>query len=273
VTVTENITSCSTTDSIYVIAIPDPIIPVINDTVCIGEQVRLSARPTNIADLDQFQKTTFSWSQNGNALSITDSILFATTTGVYTATVNIDRCPGSADNTIVVADFPTSELSDKTKFCVETDKFILLDAGNASNYVWETGNAADSNRTLSVSPTQDTYYYVQIGNQFDCAVRDSILVRNVCAPRVYIPNAFTPGVNGGDLVFKVFGTGFFNFKMVVYSRWGEAIFESTDRTIGWDGTYKGEPMPTGVYPVIITYEGRDEFSGQQKYTGQVTLIR
>ena len=98
-------------------------------------------------------------------------------------------------------------------------------------------------------------------------------MKNICAPRIYIPNAFTPGVKGEDQMFKVFGKYFEAYKMIIFNRWGEAIFESTDRNIGWDGTYLGQPMPEGVYPVIIYYEGREEYSGQQKYTGQVTLIR
>ncbi|MDF2456473.1 MAG: large protein, partial [Cytophagaceae bacterium] len=273
VTVTDNTTLCPTQDSIYVLGIPRPIIPLINDTICVGASVRLTARPTNIADLDQYQKTTFNWLQDGNILAVTDSIYFATTTGIYTAGVNIDRCGNTQRDTIFVAPYPVSTLDDNAKFCDETDNFKILDAGVADTYVWQTGNVADTLRTLTVSPANDRYYAVQIGNLFGCTVNDSIFVKNICAPRIYIPNAFTPGLANPDQIFTVFGKHIYNYKMVVFNRWGEAIFETTDKSVGWDGKYLGEDMPTGVYPVIITYEGREEYKGQQKYVGQVTLIR
>ena len=273
VTVTDNTTLCPTKDSIYVLGIPRPIIPLINDTICAGATVRLTARPTNITALDQYQKTTFNWLQNGNPLAVTDSIYFATTSGVYTAAVNIDRCSNKQKDTIFVAPYPISTLADKAKFCDETDRFITLDAGVADTYEWQTGNPADTLRTITVNPPNDRYYSIFIGNVFGCKVKDSVFVKDICAPRIYIPNAFTPGISNSDQVFTVFGKHFYNYKMVVFNRWGEAIFESTDKNIGWDGKYLGEDMPTGVYPVIITYEGREEFAGQQKYVGQVTVIR
>jgi hypothetical protein len=52
------------------------------------------------------------------------------------------------------------------------------------------------------------------------------------------------------------------------------IFISHDKNEGWDGTYRGELMPEGVYPWIVTYEGEDpENKGPYKQEGSVTLIR
>jgi gliding motility-associated-like protein len=59
----------------------------------------------------------------------------------------------------------------------------------------------------------------------------------------------------------------------VFNRWGEVIFMTTDKNATWDGTYLGEPVATGIYPWIVTYEGRAQFKGPYKQTGQVTVIR
>ncbi|MFN6947248.1 MAG: gliding motility-associated C-terminal domain-containing protein, partial [Cytophagaceae bacterium] len=66
---------------------------------------------------------------------------------------------------------------------------------------------------------------------------------------------------------------FKNFEITIFSRWGEIIFYSNDRNNLWDGTYRGEPMPLGVYPYIITYEGEEEYKGPYKLEGSITVIR
>ncbi len=101
-------------------------------------------------------------------------------------------------------------------------------------------------------------------------------------PALLVPKAFSP--NGDNLNDK-FGVvadtsvlsnlSFSNFRMDVYNRWGEKVFESDDILQRWDGSYKGKAVPTGVYLYIILYEGKMngvcEFAATRK--GDVTLIR
>jgi gliding motility-associated-like protein len=56
----------------------------------------------------------------------------------------------------------------------------------------------------------------------------------------YVPNTFTPDGNSVNGVFKpIFTSGFdpYNFRMLIYNRWGELIFETRDAEVGWEGTY------------------------------------
>jgi gliding motility-associated-like protein len=58
----------------------------------------------------------------------------------------------------------------------------------------------------------------------------------------YIPNTFTPDQDEYNPIFKpIFTSGFDpnDYKMVIYNRWGEVIFESNDVNYGWDGSYNG----------------------------------
>src|SRR5690348_8517189 len=49
----------------------------------------------------------------------------------------------------------------------------------------------------------------------------------VYAPEaIFIPNAFTPNKDGMNDVFRVKGENLQNFKLLVYDRWGEKIYES-----------------------------------------------
>ena len=78
----------------------------------------------------------------------------------------------------------------------------------------------------------------------------------------------------GDLsndVFYPFVRFVDDFRMRVFNRWGELVFESHDVNDGWDGTYKGIDQPIGVYvytAVVHTYDGEEHI-----LKGDVSLIR
>ena len=83
---------------------------------------------------------------------------------------------------------------------------------------------------------------------------------------VYTPSAFSPNNDGSNDVFRVYASGVMKeITLEIYNRWGEVVFETTDITIGWDGTYKGkqQDIETYVYTVralmfndeIITKKG------------------
>jgi gliding motility-associated-like protein len=56
----------------------------------------------------------------------------------------------------------------------------------------------------------------------------------------------------------------------IFNRWGEKIFESNGLSQGWDGKYKGEMQPPGVYVLSAT---ATFFNGQTiRRMGSVTLI-
>jgi gliding motility-associated-like protein len=96
-------------------------------------------------------------------------------------------------------------------------------------------------------------------------------------PRVsyHMPNAFTPNADALNDFFK--GTGILrgakNFKMEIWNRWGQMLYESQDPLEGWDGRAKNsnEFVPAGVYVCIVKFEKpRGELF---EYKGFVTVLR
>jgi hypothetical protein len=84
---------------------------------------------------------------------------------------------------------------------------------------------------------------------------------------MFVPNAFVPkGHNKiflpvGDYVEKS------EYKLTIYNRWGDKIFQTTDETQGWDGGQVTE----GLYGYVIEFKNAmGEYRQQQ---GTVTLIR
>ena len=90
-------------------------------------------------------------------------------------------------------------------------------------------------------------------------------------PHVFIPNVFSPNGDGQNDVLYIRGEGIQFLEFVVFSRWGELLFESTDQTNGWDGSYKGKPLNPGVYAYYVKATlANGEII---KLYGDITLVR
>ena len=55
-----------------------------------------------------------------------------------------------------------------------------------------------------------------------------------------IPNAFSPNNDGLNDTFKPFSSNVSEYKMYIFNKLGEKVFESNDINIGWDGYFKGK---------------------------------
>ena len=67
------------------------------------------------------------------------------------------------------------------------------------------------------------------------------------------------GNNIDEMVFKV------------YNRWGQLVFETTDQTMGWDGTYNCKALPLDVYGYYM--QCRCDDGDQLLLKGNITLLR
>jgi gliding motility-associated-like protein len=84
---------------------------------------------------------------------------------------------------------------------------------------------------------------------------------------IYIPNAFTPNGDGINDTFGVKGEGIKDFRLLIFNRWGEVIFESTEPRKQWDGRVSGEPVQQGTYVYELYANGV-----KKGRTGSVTVI-
>lgn len=90
---------------------------------------------------------------------------------------------------------------------------------------------------------------------------------------VYAANAFTPNNNNKNDYFKpsTYNVKQDDYVFRVFNRWGEKVFETTDLTEAWDGTFNGVPCEQDVY--VWTVNG--EFTNNDKFAlrGTVTLLK
>ncbi len=142
---------------------------------------------------------------------------------------------------------------------------ITLTASGAQSYKWNNGSSSNS---ILVSPKQTTTYQVTTTLSDNTT---TTLSANVEVIPIWIPKAFSPDNDGINDLFKPEGYYKGNFTMQVFSRGGQMVFESNDINLGWDGTYRGEKMPDGVYAYVISVS--DSKGNARTKKGAVTLLR
>lgn len=164
-------------------------------------------------------------------------------------------------------------------------EFINLSEG-ADDFYWEFGDGNISYDREPVHAYADSGIFditlVAINTNTGCTdtVTLDAQVKVELGGEAVVPNAFTPsraGPGTGDpnpqtndfFLPEIKGVSQFNMK--IYNRWGELLFESNSREMGWDGYYKGRLMPQDVYVYrldLVYDNGRKETK-----IGDVTLIR
>ena len=132
--------------------------------------------------------------------------------------------------------------------------------------------------SITVKPTQNTEYTVEVKNRSGCLARDRVIVNVACNKNnVFIPNTFSPNDNGINEVFFVRGTGLLKIRtMNIFNRWGQQVFSkkdlvANDPTQGWDGTFKGARLGADVYIYMIEIECSN--GTLLPYRGNIALVR
>lgn len=96
-------------------------------------------------------------------------------------------------------------------------------------------------------PYETTTYTVEITDSLGCTAIALFTVLVDEAVPVYIPNAFTPNGDGVNDSWTIYTNAVKQFKLEIFNRWGEKVFETENSGQGWDGTFKGKPAENGIY--------------------------
>ncbi|MTI22575.1 PKD domain-containing protein [Fulvivirga sp. RKSG066] len=157
----------------------------------------------------------------------------------------------------------------------------------ASSFTWEFGDGNSSNEAEPIHYYQEEGVYdIALIAQNSSGCADTLtrkgIVEAKAVGRILIPNAFSPdpsGPSGGEAGGAPGANDIFlpktqqvkEFEMLIFNRWGELLFRSTNKGIGWDGYYKGKLMPQDVY----VYKLSLVFDSGESATrvGDVNLIR
>jgi len=108
------------------------------------------------------------------------------------------------------------------------------------------------------------HYYIHISYK-DCTVPN---------PEIDIPSAFSPNGDGKNDYFIVYGKNISSYRINIFNRWGEVVYESSDlaklNISGWDGTFKGAFQSIGTYIYKIDFGNAKKVELKK---GNLELIR
>lgn len=91
-----------------------------------------------------------------------------------------------------------------------------------------------ANPTITLNDDQE--FQLTVVTPEGCIGEDKVLVKVYTGPTVYVPTAFTPNGDGKNELFLPVYVGIKELKsFVIFNRWGQLVFQTTDMRKGWKG--------------------------------------
>jgi gliding motility-associated-like protein len=159
------------------------------------------------------------------------------------------------------------------------EEVVQLSAnGNSiTQYNWlpVSSVSEDSIKNPTAIITSTTIFTVNVKDANQCENSDTVLVRliNECLNEfIYLPTAFSPNRDGVNDCFGIISPPkLTDFTMTIFNRWGEKVFESSDKDNCWDGMYKGVEALSDSYVYLIGFKCYNGTDLSKK--GTITIIR
>jgi gliding motility-associated-like protein len=233
-----------------------PVVASNDGPMCAGGTLNLTASPTVAGAL-------YSWAGPGGFSSSLQnpsiSPVTAATAGTYSVTITIPSppCTSSAATTFVVDPNPSIGTSGNATLYAGESATIFATGGNT--YVWSPSAELSCSNcdTAIATPSETTTYTVVVTNSSGCVDSAELTVYIVppCPTNrtMTMPNAFSPNRDNvnDELCLAGWDDCVENFMIMIYDRWGEKVYESSDPKFCWNGFYKGKLLDPGVYVYFI----------------------
>lgn len=249
---------CQLRDSILVQIDNVPSFNIGNDLeLCADSQIELSSN----VNLPSF---TYLWSDGSNG-----PVLKVNSAGIYGLTIVDGKCSDSA--TVEVREVPVPQPFDlgmDTIICYGDSLRIGNNQGDDFNYLWNIGT---QEREIVISDSG--LFRLRIYNQCGAETSEIKVDYEDCSCTIYVPTAFTPNNDQINDEFKASYCEVKSYKMEVFNRWGEKVYEGTNIEEGWDGVYKGK-VQAGTYFWIMTIESTYQNNGDPYIrSGNILLLK
>jgi gliding motility-associated-like protein len=247
---------CSDSSTIDVEAFALPQVDALNDTlICRGNEIQLVAYG---AEHYQWFPNMYLDDENADQpVSLPDSTISYTVLGTDT-----NSCVNTSNVKITVQQQPVVNLIDTAVIIGEQ---VILDAysNDIMNWQWSPDYELSCMNcpVVTVTPLEPTWYEIAVTDTSNCfTLTYDVFIDILKEYSLDVPTAFTPNGDGINDVLFVRGWGI--DELIVFkiaNRYGEIVFETNDKNIGWDGSFKGKIQGIETYTYFVsvkTYENQ-----------------
>ena len=209
-----------------------------------------------------------------------------TTAGKYAIKLRVFSDKGclatdTATTIVNVYPSPVAEYSTSPEIITVLDPTVSFTdlSTDAVSWLWEFGDSIDSKTSSQQNPVHT------FQNEGTYCSTLKIVSANGCKDTIehcitvgsdftfFVPDAFSPNNDGKNELFTGKGIGIKTYKMLVFDRWGNLIYQTEDLNRGWDGKANGgrdiAQQDIYVYRIII----EDIYNRHHNYMGHISLVR
>ena len=259
-------------------------------TVCLGAAATMSVVATGTGLSYQWRKGNVNLLDDANISGSNTAVLSINPTTLTDAATNYNvvvtgLCPSaltSLDAALVVPDLTQVAILTDTIACLGSDLQLQATAIDSLSYLWVGPNdfSSDSSNPIlsNVNATQAGSYQLLVSLQ-GCTSNPIVFDLNLVncdTTDFFIPEGFSPNQDGINDLFVIRGIQDYpQNKLLIYSRWGDRLFEADAYANNWDGTSSfglivgSELLPIGNYFYILQLNN----SADEVFKGVIYLSR
>jgi gliding motility-associated-like protein len=254
---------------------PRPILARMDSTICSPNYVALQVANTAPSG------SSFQWYRNGVAIAGATASTYTVLSsdipgGVYTFEEATSTCSATASDTAFITIIATPSVYAGSDFTAGQNTTAMLQGtvSSPSNFIWTPSTRLSDPHILNpVATIQNTITYTLYATDPTGQCSSASQVTITVEDAVVIPNVITINGDGVNDTWKIGNIeNFPNATIVIYNRWGNLVWLSTNNVSEWAGTnYRnGEVLPDGTYFYIVNLKS-DIYP--EPYTGYIQLIK
>jgi len=169
-----------------------------------------------------------------------------------------------------VVDIPKAKYEDTVQLDVITNQNL--------SYNWLPVNKVNIDSIkdpISVITSSTTFIVFVQDNNTKCKNSDTVFVEmiNDCTDEfIFVPTGFSPNNDRINDCFSILSPPkLSDFRMTIYNRWSETVFDTRSEKDCWNGTYKGADAAIDSYSYVISFRCHNGILLSKK--GTISIIR
>ena len=224
----------------------------------------------------------FNWDLGNGSTANTNNTQSTYMEGIYDISLNVINTLNNCEGSLLLNNYVTVLPEPISDFTINSDTYMFGDpiwinnfALLASTYTYEFSSGYITNEV------EPEYILNSIGNleviqyaynEFECVDSSSQYLFIDFQHTFWVPNTFTPNNDSDNDLFFPVCTDVDSYRMQIFNRWGEQVYDQNGEQPKWDGNDKfGIKCSTDSYVYLIDYKTID--NSMYSSTGVVNLIR